>query len=76
MCVFTRVCVCVCMYVPACVCADPGSGKIMVMFKSGDDLRQDCVTLQMIRVMDKIWREHGLDFRLTPYRCVCVFACV
>jgi hypothetical protein len=48
---------------------DAGSESVIVMFKAGDDLRQDCVTLQLIRVMDKIWRERGLDFRLTPYRC-------
>ena len=48
---------------------DAASRSVMVMFKAGDDLRQDCVTLQLIRVMDKIWREHGLHFMLTPYRC-------
>lgn len=50
--------------------ADPLGQKIILMFKSGDDLRQDTVTLQLIRVMDKLWRSEGLDLRLTPYRCI------
>jgi hypothetical protein len=26
--------------------------------------------VQLIRVMDKLWRSEGLDLRLTPYRCI------
>ena len=50
--------------------ADPEGENLRVMFKSGDDLRQDQMTLQIIRYMDKIWRKEGLDLRMTPYQCV------
>jgi len=49
---------------------DPGEGNILVMFKSGDDLRQDQLTLQLLRVMEKIWIVEGLNLRLTPYLCL------
>ncbi|KAG3072352.1 hypothetical protein PI125_g22539 [Phytophthora idaei] len=40
------------------------------MFKAGDDVRQDCLTLQLIRLMDEMWREEGLDLAMEPYKCV------
>jgi phosphatidylinositol-4,5-bisphosphate 3-kinase len=43
---------------------------IQIIFKDGDDLRQDIVTLQMITVMDTIWLENGLDLRMKPYLVV------
>ena len=33
---------------------DPAGKPIYIIFKSGDDLRQDMLTLQMIHVMDKV----------------------
>ena len=39
-----------------------------VIFKHGDDLRQDQLILQMITLMDKLLRRENLDLRLTPYR--------
>ena len=33
----------------------------------GDDLRQDCIVLEMIRIMDQLWLAEGLDFLMTPY---------
>ena len=43
---------------------------VYVIFKSGDDLRQDMLTLQMIRLMDKLWLADNLDLRMSPYGCV------
>jgi len=50
--------------------ADPDAPPIYILFKSGDDLRQDILTLQMLRVMDKIWLQAGLDLRLKPYNVI------
>ena len=41
-----------------------------IIFKNGDDLRQDMLTLQVIRIMDHIWRMEGMDLRMTPYSCL------
>jgi len=49
---------------------DPPGEDIFVMFKSGDDLRQDQLTLQMLKIMDRIWKRAGLDLALTPYGCI------
>jgi len=38
-----------------------------IIFKAGDDLRQDALTLQMLNLMDQIWKASGLDLHLTPY---------
>ncbi|XP_054866605.1 phosphatidylinositol 4-phosphate 3-kinase C2 domain-containing subunit beta isoform X3 [Amphiprion ocellaris] len=48
---------------------DPLGDNINVIFKSGDDLRQDMLTLQMIRIMNKIWIQEGLDMRMVIFRC-------
>lgn len=48
---------------------DPLGENIRVIFKCGDDLRQDMLTLQMIRIMNKIWVQEGLDMRMVIFRC-------
>jgi phosphatidylinositol-4,5-bisphosphate 3-kinase len=41
-----------------------------IIFKVGDDLRTDILSLQMIRIMDQLWRNEGLDLHMQPYRAV------
>ena len=41
-----------------------------LIFKDGDDLRQDQLTLQLLRLMDGLWRNAGLDLQMLPYVCV------
>merc|ERR1712137_113630 len=43
---------------------------VSVIFKVGDDLRQDVLTLQVIRIFDKLWKKEGLDLLLKPYGCI------
>ncbi|XP_054993581.1 phosphatidylinositol 4,5-bisphosphate 3-kinase catalytic subunit delta isoform isoform X1 [Sorex araneus] len=47
-----------------------GHGSVGLIFKNGDDLRQDMLTLQMIQLMDVLWKQEGLDLRMTPYGCL------
>ncbi|XP_042808255.1 phosphatidylinositol 4,5-bisphosphate 3-kinase catalytic subunit delta isoform isoform X1 [Panthera tigris] len=44
--------------------------SVGIIFKNGDDLRQDMLTLQMIQLMDVLWKQEGLDLRMTPYGCL------
>ncbi|KAF0701279.1 Aste57867_8208 [Aphanomyces stellatus] len=50
--------------------AEEGGDPIVIIFKAGDDVRQDCLTLQLIRLMDEMWREDGKDLAMEPYKCV------
>ncbi|RUS84647.1 hypothetical protein EGW08_007567 [Elysia chlorotica] len=43
---------------------------IQIMYKNGDDLRQDMLTLQILQVMDNIWQAEGLDLRMNAYLCM------
>ncbi|KAF8067321.1 Phosphatidylinositol 3-kinase [Scenedesmus sp. PABB004] len=43
-------------------------GRCVVIYKKGDDLRQDQFVLQMISLMDNLLKRENLDLRLTPYR--------
>ncbi|XP_011213577.1 phosphatidylinositol 4,5-bisphosphate 3-kinase catalytic subunit delta isoform [Bactrocera dorsalis] len=50
--------------------ADQSCNDIYIIFKNGDDLRQDMLTLQMLRVMDQLWKNEGMDFRMNIYNCI------
>lgn len=50
--------------------ADPDAPNVYVIFKSGDDLRQDILTLQILTLMDALWLSSGLDCRMKPYKCI------
>ena len=41
---------------------------VQVIFKSGDDLRQDQLIIQMISLMDGLLKRVNLDLKLMPYR--------
>ena len=38
-----------------------------VIFKIGDDLRQDLMILQIFKIIDKIWMENNLDLKFSIY---------
>ncbi|XP_021329311.1 phosphatidylinositol 4,5-bisphosphate 3-kinase catalytic subunit gamma isoform [Danio rerio] len=48
----------------------PPSPPVGIIFKHGDDLRQDMLIIQTLVVMDSIWQEKGLDLNLVPYGCI------
>jgi phosphatidylinositol-4,5-bisphosphate 3-kinase len=52
--------------------ADPDGPNVYVIFKVGDDLRQDILTLQMITLMYKQVQNSSLalDLRMRPYSVV------
>ncbi|PAA94178.1 hypothetical protein BOX15_Mlig013303g1 [Macrostomum lignano] len=42
-----------------------------LIFKYGDDLRQDMLTLQLIALMEDVWRQElGFSLRMSPYNCL------
>lgn len=53
--------------------ADPttlSSDTIGIIFKDGDDLRQDMLILQILLIMESIWEAESLDLSLLPYGCI------
>ena len=52
----------------ACSCLPAGEGRYMVIYKKGDDLRQDQLVVQMFSLMDRLLKNVGMDLCLTPYR--------
>ncbi|CAI7901084.1 unnamed protein product [Closterium sp. NIES-54] len=51
-----------------------GGGLCRVIFKKGDDLRQDQLVIQMVTLMDKLLKKENLDLCLTPYRVLATAA--
>lgn len=45
-----------------------------IIFKTGDDLRQDQLVIQIISLMDRLLQKENLDLRLTPYRILATSA--
>jgi hypothetical protein len=58
---------------------DPATPRTFrVIFKNGDDLRQDQLVMQLIRLMDTQLKKVGLDLCLSPYTILatgCVVLC-
>ncbi|BFI23170.1 hypothetical protein MPTK1_Vg00670 [Marchantia polymorpha subsp. ruderalis] len=48
----------------------PSKDFFAAIFKTGDDLRQDVLTLQFIAIMEKIWTRSGMDLQLTIPKCI------
>ncbi len=50
--------------------AEEGAPNVTVIFKEGDDLRQDILTIQMLKLMNNLWKQEGLDLGMNPYGCI------
>lgn len=48
------------------VCSD--GSYYPVIFKNGDDLRQDQLVIQLFTLMDRLLRKENLDLKITPYK--------
>lgn len=48
---------------------------ITVLFKAGDDLRMDIVTLQIFKMMQALWFENKLGLKMSLYNVVCTGYC-
>lgn len=50
--------------------ADVYGEDIYVMFKKGDDLRQDIITLQLFRIMQNLWYSEGIKLKMSLYNVI------
>ena len=49
---------------------DPMGEDIYVIFKKGDDLRQDIITLQLFKSMRELWMNHSLKSKMSLYSVI------
>ena len=57
--------------------ADPlARDPVLVLFKATDDLRQDMLALQVLKIMNERWERENLDMRISQYRCVALGAAI
>ncbi|KAJ8269111.1 hypothetical protein COCON_G00117180 [Conger conger] len=50
--------------------ADCLGRNVNIICKTGDNLRQDMLVLQVVHLMDRVWQTDGLDMRMVTYRCL------
>ncbi len=49
---------------------DTNGKDVVLMLKVGDDLRQDALIIQLLRVMNDLWKREGLDMQMMVYDCI------
>ena len=50
--------------------ADDRGEDIIVLFKAGDDLRMDIVTLQLFKIMQTLWYKNHLNLKMSLYNVI------
>ena len=50
--------------------ADDLGDDIIVLFKAGDDLRMDIVTLQLFKIMQTLWYQNNLHLKMSLYNVI------